>query len=197
MTEPDPSPVPPGPPTPARAKTLATLLASKSNDAVREVAFGLGMSAAWTSRGLGLVSDLFRRSKPAAPEPEPPAAPSRDLRPDLRPFEERLRDLLLEERERRTGSPSPDDLGRLASRLSDLLGRILVGEARPDDLALVQTVQSMMGRSRTFADLVVSQVEAAPPSPQKSSILKRIMEENLRLKQLQAESRAAAANEGN
>jgi hypothetical protein len=177
-----------------RALTLSSKLADKGNDAFLEVAYGLGRSAAWTTSRVGRVSKLFARKKP---EPAAPPRPALTL-------EERLRDLLLEERERllggAPGSPSapgaalfpgavsspstasPEELAKLAKRLSELIGRIFSGDASAEDPVLVNALRGLIARSKPFADFMAVQAASAPEDKQKSSMLRRIFEDNLRLR---------------
>jgi hypothetical protein len=145
-----------------RALSLTSRVADKSNDAFLEVAFGLGRSAGWTSRKLGEVTGRLRRLGSRAP----------------RSLEERLRDILMEEARRLKGTTSADEIGKLAARLADLLGRIYRGEASVDD---IQAVRAEMIQSRPFAEFMVGQSVNSKSDKLKSEIFRRIFEDNQRL----------------
>ena len=151
-----------------RALALTSQVANKSNDAFLEVAFGLGKSARWTTHKLGEVGDRLRRVRLRTPKT----------------LEERLRALLLEERERLQGSPSADEIGKLSAKLADLLDRIFRGEASVED---IHAVRSLMFQSKPFAEFMAAQVSPATDDKQKSSIFKKIFEDNLRIQQAAAQ----------
>ena len=150
-----------------RALALTSQVANKSNDAFLEVAFGLGKSARWTTRKFSEVSGWLRRPKRRA----------------LGTLEERLRELLLEERERLQGRPSPEDIGKLAAKLAELLGRIFRGEASVED---IHAVRSLISQSRPLAEFMASQAAPASGDKHKSSIFRRILEDNLRIQEVNA-----------